>query len=309
MPTVISVVIPVKNGGSDLERCLTAVSCQGGVEPVEILVVDSGSRDNSLEVARSHGARVYEIPAESFTHGGSRNLGASHATGDVLVFISQDAIPVSKDWLANLVEPLRDDATLAGVYGRQLAHEGAKPPEVYFLDFLYGSMGRRQEINNVSQLSMDVTLFSNVNSAVRRSVWEAIPFAEDIVMSEDQEWSRRALQVGYALRYEPRAAVRHSHNYTLRAAFQRFFDSGVSAQRAYLPEGTASGRVLRRRALVYAKGEFAWLVRTGQTRWLPYTVLYEATKMLGLVLGINHSRIPAWLSRRFSALSLIGHGS
>jgi rhamnosyltransferase len=274
-----------------------------------VVVVDSGSKDNSIALARSHGARVYEIPASAFTHGGSRNLGASHATGELLVFISQDAIPASNDWLSRLVGPLGQDQTLAGVYGRQLPHPDARPPEVYFLDFLYGSQERRQQLDASRRLSMDVTLFSNVNSAVRRSIWEELPFAEDIVMSEDQEWSRRVLQLGHALRYEPAAAVFHSHNYTLRSAFQRFFDSGVSASRAYLSNDAESGRVLRRRAIAYAGGELVWLWRTGQWRWLPYTVAYEAAKMLGLLLGINHRRIPDALSRRFSALSLTGHGA
>ena len=309
MARVLSLIIPVKNGGGDLDRCLRAIAAQHVDEAVEVVVVDSGSRDDSVEIARSFGAAVYEIPPASFTHGGSRNLGASRSSGEVLVFISQDAVPSSDDWLATLVAPLRNDSTLAGVYGRQLPHEGARPPEVYFLNFLYGPVGRRQEVKDLEQLSMDITLFSNVNSAVRRSVWEALPFAEDIVMSEDQEWSRRALAAGFALSYEPRAAVLHSHNYTLGAAFRRFFDSGVSAEHAYLPAGTASGRVLRRRALAYARGEIVWLVRTGQTRWLPHAVAYEATKMAGLILGINHHHLPNWLSRRFSALPLSGGGS
>jgi rhamnosyltransferase len=307
MRTVISIVIPVKNGGSDLDRCLHSISLQDCVEAVEVVVVDSGSDDNSIELARSRGARVYAIPPETFTHGGSRNLGASHAGGEVLVFISQDAIPASTEWLAHLTAPLKQDEGLAGVYGRQSPHAGARPAEVYFLNFLYGPTARRQRLGDLAQVSMDVTLFSNVNSAVRRSVWEAIPFAEDIVMSEDQEWSRRALQLGYELAYEPSAAVFHSHNYTLRSAFQRFFDSGVSSGRAYLSSDPDSGRVLRRRAIAYAIGELVWLLRTRQYRWLPYTVMYEATKMAGLVLGINYTRMPTWLSKRFSPLSLTGH--
>jgi len=297
----------VKNGGSDLDRCLRNITVQDVSDTVEIVVVDSGSSDNSVEIARSHGASVYEIPAASFTHGGSRNYGAARAGGDILVFISQDAAPIANDWLAQLVAPLHEDEALAGVYGRQLAHEGARPTEVYFLDFLYGPTWRRQEIDHGGQLSMDVTLFSNVNSAVRRSAWEAMPFAEDIVMSEDQEWSRRALQAGYALEYRPEAAVRHSHNYTLWSAFQRFFDSGVSSRRAYLPQNAESGRVLRRQAVSYLRGEFVWLWRTNQAAWIPYAVVYEAAKALGLVLGIYYTRLPAWLSRRLSALSLTNH--
>lgn len=299
---MLSVVIPVKNGGSDLERCLDGILTQKVDEEVEIVVVDSGSTDGSVAAARTRGAQVFEIPPDTFTHGGSRNLGASNAQGDILIFISQDAYPTESDWLARLTAPLRTQETVAGVYGRQLAHHDASPPEVYFLDFLYGPEPRRQAAAGVDELSMDVTLFSNVNAAIRRTLWERFPFSSDIIMSEDQEWSRSALLAGYTLVYEPRAAVRHSHNYTLVAAFRRFFDSGVSSERAYMADNAESGKVLRRRALAYGWGEMRWLWGTGQWRWIPYATIYEATKMVGLVLGINHHRLPLTLKRRFSAL-------
>jgi rhamnosyltransferase len=299
---MLSVVIPVKNGGSDLKRCLDGILTQKVDEEVEIVVVDSGSTDGSVAAARTRGAQVFEIPPDTFTHGGSRNLGASHARGDILIFISQDAYPTESDWLALLTAPLRAEETVAGVYGRQLAHHDASPPEMYFLDFLYGPGARRQAAAGVAELSMDVTLFSNVNAAIRRKLWERFPFSSDLVMSEDQEWSRSALLAGYTLVYEPRAAVRHSHNYTLVAAFKRFFDSGVSSERAYMADNAESGKVLRRRALAYGWGEMRWLWSTHQRGWIPYATVYEATKMAGLVLGINHHRLPLSLKRRFSAL-------
>lgn len=299
---MISVVIPVKDGGEDLRRCLSGIRRQRGEEPVEIVVVDSGSRDDSVAVAQAHDALVREIPAHTFSHGASRNLGASMASGDILVFISQDAHPEDDRWLERLTAPLRADERVAGVYGRQLPHEGATPPEQYFLGFLYGPERRRQTAGSVEELSMDTTLFSNVNAAVRRDIWARHPFVEDIIMSEDQDWSRRMLLEGYALVYEPEAKVRHSHNYTLKSAFRRFFDSGASADRAYLAGARHSARVLRGRAVRYALDEVAWLWHTGHRRWLPYAGVYEATKMLGLVAGANHERIPLRLKRRLSAM-------
>jgi rhamnosyltransferase len=299
---VISVVIPVKNGGQDLARCLDAIRAQRIEVPVEIVVVDSGSTDDSVTIARSHDAVVHEIPADEFSHGASRNIGADLASGDTLVFISQDAYPVDERWLVHLTTPLGLDPGLAGVYGRQFAHEGATPPEEYFLDFLYGSERRRQSASSAAELSMDTTLFSNVNAAIPRNIWSAHPFVGDIIMSEDQEWSRRMLLEGYALAYEPKAAVRHSHNYTLVSAFRRFFDSGASAERAYLAGDRHSSKVLRSRAVDYALGEVKWMWRTGRWRWLPYTAVYEATKMLGLLAGASHERIPLTLKRRLSAM-------
>ncbi len=300
----VSIVIPVKDGGSDLERCLEAIAAQqlpGGARP-ELVVVDSGSRDRSVEVARSHGAILREIPPHEFNHGSARNLGAGASSGELLVFISQDATPIGERWLERLTAPLREQPEVAGVYGRQIAGEDATPPERYFLDFLYGPTARVQRAAGVSELSMETTLFSNANGAIRRALWERFPFVEDIIMSEDQDWSRRALLDGGTIVYEPEAAVRHSHAYTLGSAFRRFFDSGASAERAYLAGKAESNRVLRKEAVRYARGELGWLLRTGQARWIPYTVLYEAAKGAGLVLGSQHRRLPLWLKRRASAL-------
>ena len=145
-------------------------------------------------------------------------------------------------------------------------------------------------------------MFSNVNSAIPRRVFDEFRFVDDIVMSEDQEWARRVLLAGHRLVYEPEAAVRHSHAYSMSSAFKRFFDSGASADRAYLAGGRPAGKVLRRAAWRYARGELAWLWRTDQRRWIPYAVLYELAKFAGLQLGSHHRRIPLALKRRCSAL-------
>ena len=113
------------------------------------------------------------------------------------MFTSQDAYAERDDWLSRLVSHLEPER-VAGVYGRQLAHHHASPPEVYFLDFLYGPRSRVQAVGVDGEgISMSTTLFSNANSAMRREVWKRFPFAEDLIMSEDQEWSRRVLLDGY----------------------------------------------------------------------------------------------------------------
>lgn len=298
---MISVVVPVKDGGSDLVRCLEAIGRQRMDEEVEIVVVDSGSSDGSVESAHRAGARVHEIPPESFDHGATRNLLASLAHGDVLVFTSQDATPERDDWLTTLVTALRSGERIAGAYGRQVAYQTAKPPERFFLDFLYGPEPRIQRIERGGDLRLETTLFSNVNSAIPRALLEEHPFAEDLVMGEDQEWSRRMLLEGFALVYEPRAVVRHSHAYTLSSAFRRFFDSGVAADRTFVSEDAGSRAALRQAAARYARDEIEWLWSTGQRRWIPYTSLYELTKYTGLQLGRRHRRLPARLARRLSA--------
>lgn len=294
---MISVLIPVKNGGEDLRRCLAGITQQEIVEGVEIVVVDSGSTDGSIDHAESVGARVLRIAADDFVHGSARNLAAREANGDLLVFTSQDAVAASPVWLASLAAAARSRPDAAGAYGRQLPHEGARPPERFFLDFLYGPRARVQRLAPDDELTFETTIFSNVNSAIPRAVWHEHPFGDQVTMSEDQEWSRRMLRAGRVLVYAPEAAVRHSHTYTLRSAFRRFYVSGVSAEHSYV-EGLGSRQALRRAGLRYARRELRWLLATGQVHWLPYTILYELTKFAGLQLGIRHARLPRALAAR-----------
>jgi GT2 family glycosyltransferase len=297
---MISVIVPVRDGGDDLRRCLDAIAGQQVDDEIETIVADSESRDGSRELARAQGARVLEIGSSEFGHGATRNLAAGEARGEILVFTTQDAYADDDRWLARLTQPLHGDEPLAGVYGRQIPHDGASPPELFFLDFLYGPDARVQRAEGEADLSLRTTLFSNVNSAIKREVWERFPFADDLFFAEDQDWARRVLLAGHALRYEPEAAVRHSHAYTVTTAFKRFFDTGASAERGFLAGGSASAGVLRKEALRYARDEVAWLARTGQRRWIPYAAVYELAKFAGLQLGARHRRLPLWAKRRFS---------
>jgi rhamnosyltransferase len=298
---MISIVIPVRNGGADLRRCLSGIGAQRGDEQREIVVIDSGSTDGSVEMARGAGALVHEIPVEEFGHGSTRNLGVRHARGDLVVFTSQDAVAADEDWLANLAAAARSGPEVAGAYGRQLPHPDARPPEMFFLDFLYGPKARVQRLAADEELTFETTLFSNVNAAIPRALLEEFPFCDDLAMSEDQEWSRRVLRAGRALVYEPGAAVRHSHAYTVRSAFRRFFDSGMSAEVSYV-EGDASRTALRRAGARYAREELSWLWTSGQRRWIPYTVVYESAKYCGLQLGLRHERLPRGLVSRLRGL-------
>jgi rhamnosyltransferase len=297
---MISVIVPVRDGGEKLGRCLDAIARQRVPEPVEVVVVDSGSSDGSRERARSAGARVFTVAPDEFRHGATRNLAAESARGDLLVFTSQDALALSDDWLERLATSLRADEGLAGTYGRQVPHRDASAPERFFLEYVYGPHPRVQRVHDAAELSLHVTLFSNVNSAIPRTVWQSFPFADDVAFGEDQDWARRVLVAGYGIRYEPEAVVRHSHSYTLTGAFKRFFDTGVLGERAFLAGGSTSAAVLRREALRYARAEVRWLISTGQHRSIPYATAYELAKFLGLQAGAHHRLLPLWVKRQFS---------
>ena len=131
---MISVIIPVKDGGDDLRRCLDGIARQRVEQPVELLVVDRDSRDGSRELARLEGARVLEVGASEFRHGATRNLAARTREGELLVFTSQDAYAGRRALAGAARRIATADESLAGMYGRQIPHDDATPPERFFLD-------------------------------------------------------------------------------------------------------------------------------------------------------------------------------
>ena len=142
---MISVLIPVKNGGEDLARCLDRIAAQRVDDAVEVIVVDSGSSDGSVALARARGAVVHEIPAREFDHGATRNrAAAARARRRARVHLAGRLRRARR--LAGAADRAAGDDRVAGAYGRQLAHHHATPPEVYFLDFLYGPASRTQRL-------------------------------------------------------------------------------------------------------------------------------------------------------------------
>lgn len=224
----VSVLIPVKSPGESIRATLEAVYAQEAPFAFEVAIVDSGSSEAELEVMRSFPVRLSRIAPSEFRHGRTRNLLARDAKGEVVVFLTQDAEPADFSWLATLVAPL-DDPRVAGVYSRQVPRADANPMMRFFLEETYGPRaGRRRIQNSEFRTQIRDIFFSNVGSAIRREVWERIPFREDVVMSEDQYWAAAALGIGCELVYEPAARVLHSHNYSLATAFRRNVLSGAS---------------------------------------------------------------------------------
>ncbi len=228
-----TVVVPVKNGGAFLERCLAAVRTQQTSFPFEVLCIDSGSDDDSREIVERHGARLYEIRPDEFGHGKTRNLAISLSQTPFIAMITQDAVPAHDRWLEELITPFKYDDSLAGVFGMHLPHEDCRPAERYMLERHFSSFGGENQtwrigVNPTSwseyTSSKDYfTFFSDNNAALRKSVWEDIRYPE-VEFMEDQMWAAAILEAGYGKAWAPRAAVRHSHNYGAVTTLRRAFD-------------------------------------------------------------------------------------
>jgi rhamnosyltransferase len=206
---------------------LDALFAQRAAFAFEVVLVDSGSRDATLEIARRHPARVHRIRPDEFDHGETRNLGVRLAKGDPVALLTQDATPATSDFLEQLVRPF-EDPRVAGVYGRQLPRPGC---DVVTRRQLEGWLTGRSEpalaaldADSLEQLPpfarLELCTFDNVCSALRRTVWEKVPFPR-ASFGEDIAWGRAVITEGFALAYEPRAAVHHSHRRSVAYEWSR----------------------------------------------------------------------------------------
>ena len=224
-----TVVVLVKDGARDLPALAAALHAQDVEGGLEVLGIDSGSQDRSVEILESHGARVLRVPAAAFDHGSTRNLGAREARGRSVVFLSQDALPADRGFVRTLVSALDADPRLAGVFARQAPRAGADPLTRRDLEGWVAAEpeGRAvflpapETLAAMSPLERHRLLaFDDVASAVRRDILLAHPF-EQSRFGEDVEWAQRVLRLGFGIGYVPEAVVFHSHSRTARGLFRR----------------------------------------------------------------------------------------
>ena len=228
---VVSVVIPTLDAGQGLAGLLEAVHAQQVPGGVELVVIDSGSRDGTPERARGAGARVLSIPRRHFDHGRARNQAIAASSGEFVALTVQDAMPADVGWLGRLLAPLLGPTEVAGSYGLQVA-----PPSAGLLERTRSSLWceahgepRLQSLSDPEALAalepeerLEQIRFDNVTSCIRRKVWEAIPFPEGN-FGEDMGWARAVLLAGHKLACVPSARVWHSHErgwfYELRRSY------------------------------------------------------------------------------------------
>ncbi len=299
-----SIIIPTKNEEANIGRCLGAVYRQSVDFPFEVVVIDSGSRDRTTEIVRKYPARLVEIASGEFHHARTRNLGGTVSSGTYLVFLSGDAFPADKGWLSALLRNF-DDADIAAVYGRQLPKQDATPERVFFMQHRYGPERLVKRANSNGTGKYLLYQFSNVNSAIRRKVWERTPFPEDINAYEDFSFAIHVLRQGYSIAYEPQAAVLHSHNYSLMKSFQQYFDNGVVYQRRRVCDGQQKNR-MRSDGFRYLWNEMMYLVKRGAGHRLPYVLCYEAARYAGIVFGRQERLLPEAFKKMASSHRLFG---
>ena len=235
MKNSVSVIIPTLNGGDLFRQSLEMIFTQEIGFQLEIIVVDSGSSDQTIELCRKYPVKLIQIPLSSFNHSATRNLAISVARSDLCVLTVQDAVPVDKKWLAALVEPLMKNDRVAGVFGQQVSSLDSSALSrccklLWYQAWRGDWCQEREQLpvemvdweNFLPEQKRNVARFDNVNSCIRKSVWSEIPFP-DVPYGEDIAWAQAALTSGYTIFWQPNARVFHSHNRSLAYEFKRSY--------------------------------------------------------------------------------------
>ena len=226
----VSLFVPTWNAGPEFATILERWRAQELDRAFEIVAIDSGSSDGTLDLLRGAGVRVTEIPNREFNHGLTRNRGIELCRGDIVVLTVQDALPKDLQWMQRLVDCFAD-SRVAGAFGRQEARADANP---FIRDRLKSWVAgqdeaRVHEIESEDEFwklapleRLQRVAFDNVSSAVRKSAMKEIPFRER-KFGEDIDWSQRALLAGHRTVFEPRSVVIHSHDNSAWYEFKRTY--------------------------------------------------------------------------------------
>ena len=223
---MISIVIRVLNEAKHLGALLDAIRSQdAGAEPVEIIVVDSGSTDGTLEIAERYQTRVLNIRKDEFSFGRSLNMGCVKARGDYLVFVSGHCIPYDGLWLGKLVAPLRN-GTATYTYGRQIGDESSNFSETQLFSKYFPAD---------PALAQNGFFCNNASAALLRAAWQEYQFDEELTGLEDMELAKRLVADGHNVSYVPDSVVCHVHDESWQQVKTRYEREAIALQRI-MPE-------------------------------------------------------------------------
>jgi len=200
MSNGISVVIRAKNEAKWLASCLDAVRLQD-YEDVEVIVVDNQSTDATRQIAGDFGCTIVDISDEDFNFSRALNIGIAAGSKRLVAIVSGHCIPADDQWLTRLAMHF-SNADVVAAYGRQQPLPDTSAVDKRDLWITFGLDRRVQQRDY---------FFHNANSMIRRSVWEQVPFNENIHGVEDQDWAKKVLNDGLKIVYEPTARVFHHH--------------------------------------------------------------------------------------------------
>lgn len=309
-----TIAILTFNGEEYLEDLLDKATSQRAPFGFEVLVIDSGSTDRTLEIVRRNpGIRLHQIPNEEFGHGRTRNLAAQLANGEFMVFLTQDAVPAHPGWLEQMLRPFEMvGEQLACVFGKQVPRGDCCPTVKRELHGFFGSFGhdhcvslqyRNPWFGEDQAIADAVGFFSDVNSAVRRSLLLEMPY-EDVDYAEDQVFGRAVVAAGMIKAYAPLGSVYHSHSYPPATYVRRMYDEFVGLRRL---TGAPVAMPIRELMLGWIRptvGDWRFVLRDAtysrkaKVKWMVLAPVYNIGRRTAIRLASRErsSRLDQWLS-------------
>lgn len=277
---LISVVIRTLNEAQHLGDLLSMITQQVWPEiEVETVVIDSGSSDDTLEIAQARGARITKINMQEFSFGRSLNRGCEFARGDILVLVSGHCVPVGDDWLRNLCRPLVE-GQVSYTYGRQVGDDDSNFSERR----IFAKYFPKQ-----SAIPQPGFFCNNANSAILRNVWSAHRFDESITGLEDMELAKRLVSAQHKIGYVAEAPVFHHHKESW-SQIRRRFEREALALRDIIPEIHLSRFDVLRFVTASTFGDWGAALRNGITTTSALDMLrYRYNQYFGSYIG-NHER-------------------
>lgn len=223
--SIVSIVIRTYNEEKHLRELLQAISNQKSSHTIETVIVDSGSTDKTLEIAKSFGVTLVHILKSDFTFGRSLNYGCQAAKGEFLAFVSGHCVPENDQWIANLVKPF-ENPEIAMTYGRQIGTAETKFSEHQIFSKYF------PEYDKIPQEGF---FSNNANSAIRKALWKEVPFDEELTGLEDMHWSKEMCNRGFKIAYCSKASVYHIHKERWKQVKIRYEREAIALQ-AIMPE-------------------------------------------------------------------------
>lgn len=294
----VNVYIPTLNAGEKWDEAVKMLRLQ--TYPVaQTIIIDSGSTDGTISEELLQGFEILTIDKKDFDHGGTRHMAIERfPEADIYLFLTQDAILSDEKAIETMVNAFESDPTMGMVYGRQLPHKGAKELESHARLFNYPAESQVRSLKDAASYGIKTISCSNSFAAYRRTAyWEAGGFPSGTILGEDVVLAGNMLLKGWQKGYLADAAVYHSHDYSLKEEFKRYFDIGVfHSTNSWIFDhfGRAESEGVK-----YLKSELSYLMANNK-RVIPQSMMSLFCKWLGYKIGLIHNSLPHGLNRSLS---------
>ena len=291
MEKTIDVIIPTYHPGREFEQLIERLYKQDCPINKIIIMNTEDALWNKEWDEKYPFLEVHHIPKAEFDHGGTRKKAAGLSEADIMVFMTQDALPADRHLLRNLTAALYDDEQTGAAYARQLPNADCSFVERYTRSFNYPEISSVRTRADLPQYGIKTYFCSNVCAAYKKDIFEKLGgFVDRTIFNEDMIYAGNLIQAGYKIAYAAEARVIHSHNYSCIQQFHRYFDLGVS--QAEHPEIFESGKS-EGEGIRLVKQTFSYLIAKKKIWLIPGFIMQSGFKYAGYLAGKKYRKLPS----------------